>query len=402
MPDPASYAAGGPLAHVTVVEFTEDRGAFCGKLFADLGAQVIKVEPPSGDATRRMGPFKDDVPHPETSIRFASLNANKRSVTLDIACASGKDVLLRLLKDADILLEDAAPGHLASLGYAEQVLETANPRLIHVSITGFGLDGPFRDFLAPELVTFAMGGLLNISGDPALPPCVAPETQSYYIASMHAAFGAMAALYARDALGRGQRVEVSAQDCLAVQEHQISRYSQDGHVVQREGSQHGGAAPGRIYPAADGFIHAFVSTAWPAFFDMMGRPEALSDPVWSDMGFRRSNVDVLNPVVAAFTQTRGKDDLAAEGQSRHIPVVPVNGPADLVKDEQLRKLELFGAGDHPYLGPALYLKAPYHLSASPGVFRGGPPLLGQDTEAVLAAAGLSSEAVATLRSRGVI
>ncbi|MEK7214852.1 MAG: CaiB/BaiF CoA-transferase family protein, partial [Chloroflexota bacterium] len=402
VPGAAPPSLSGPLSHVTVLELTEDRGAFCGKLLADLGARVVKVEPPGGDPTRGIGPFKDDIPHPEGSLRFASLNANKQSLTLDITCPAGRRVLLELVKAADILLEDAAPGWFDTLGLSTSVLESTNPRLIHVSITGFGLDGPYRDFLAPELVAFAMGGLLNISGDPALPPCVAPESQSYYVASIHAAFGAMAALYSRDASGRGQLVEVSAQDCLAVQEHQISRYSQDGHVVQREGSQHGGAAPGRIFPAVDGFVHTFVTSSWPAFYDMMGCPQELSDPLWSDMWFRRANVDLLNPVVAAYTSTRGKDDLADDGQARHIPVVPVNQAADLVKDHQLQELDLFGSAGHPYLGEALYLNAPYILSATPARVRSGPPVLGQDTDAVLATAGLTPSVIAGLRSQGVL
>lgn len=390
------------LLDYRVLDLTDDRGALCGKMLADLGADVVKIEPPEGDPTRSVGPFRDDLPHPETSLRFASLNVNKRGVTLDLHTDAGRRLFLALIETADVVVEDRPPGYLDSIGLGHDTLRERNPALVHTSITGFGLTGPRSGYRAPDIVAFAMGGLLGISGEPHRPPCVAPETQAYYAACVHAAFGTLVALHARSFLGHGQRVEVSAQDVLACQENQISRYSLDGHVVRREGAQHGRAAPGGIYPARDGFVHCFVIDTWPAFFDWMGRPETLADEAWHDEGFRRANVDVLDAVVREFTRRHTVAELSEQGQARHIPVSPVNTPADAARDEHMQALGLFQEGEHPWLGTSRYCGDPYLFSeGQPGMARTAPTL-GQDNEAVWGELGVTPEELARLREQGVI
>ena len=184
------------------------RGQLCGKLLRDLGMAVVKVEPPDGDPVRRLGPFAHDQPHPEGSLRFAYLNAGKQSVVLDLTSAADRDQLLRLVRRADVLVESFDPGTLAGLGLDEARLREHNPRLVVTSVTGFGQDGPYRDYRCPDLVGLAMGGVLGISGDPALPPVQAPETQAYYFASVYAAFGTVLALWRRAHDGQGRGVDV--------------------------------------------------------------------------------------------------------------------------------------------------------------------------------------------------
>ena len=392
----------GALAPYRVLDLTGEAGALCGKILAELGAQVIKIEAPAGDPTRRLGPFKDDIPHREGSLRFASLNVNKRGITLDVESEEGRRLFLALIGRADALIEDQRPGYLDGLGLGHETLLERNPGLVHASITGFGLSGPYRDYKAPDMVTVAMGGILNLSGDPALPPCMPPETQSYYVACLHAAFGTLAALCGRAATGRGQLVEIAAYDCLMCQEHQVSRYGQDGHIIQREGAQHGGAAPGKVFPTQDGFVHVFVSTTWTEFFQWIGSPAALAGDVWQESHFRRANVDVINPFVEAFTAQYSRGGLSTEGQARHTPIVPVNTPADVAKDSHMHDIGFFSEGEHPYLGAGVYASAPYQMSRTPPQLFRTAPTLGQDNAEVYGELGLTSAGLEALRATGVI
>ena len=394
--------SGGALAPYRVLDLTGELGAFCGKLLADLGAEVIKIEPPDGDAARRLGPYKDGIPHQEGSLRFASLNVNKKGLSLSLDSQRGRDIFQRLIDSADVLIEDRPPGELAGLGLADDELRGRNPGLIHTSITGFGLEGPHRQYKAPDLVGLAMGGILNLSGDPGLPPCAAPETQSYYVACLHAAFATVAALLARGMGAPGQLVEISAQDCLMVQEHQVSRYGQDGHIVGREGNQHGSAAPGAVFPVQDGFAHIFVANTWPEFLDWMGNPEPLTDDAWEQGSFRRANVDLLNPFVREFARGFTRDRIADAGQARRTPVVPVNRPEDVAEDEHMKAIGFFYQGEHAHLGPARYAGAPYQMGATPPRLERTAPLLGEHNVDILTGLGISPDELAVLRANRVI
>src|SRR5579884_3768040 len=183
-------------------------------------------------SVRRLGPFAHDRPHLEGSLRFAYLNAGKKSLTLDLVHPEGRALLLRLVEQADVLLESFAPGELDRLGLGPDVLRARNPRLVITSVTGFGQSGPYRDYLCPDLVAFAMGGLMYISGDPALPPVKAPQTQAFYYASVCAALGTLLALWHRAQGGEGCAVDVAAQEAIATHEHLIRAFGFDGHSIQ--------------------------------------------------------------------------------------------------------------------------------------------------------------------------
>ncbi|MDH3444189.1 MAG: CoA transferase [Deltaproteobacteria bacterium] len=184
-----------------VLDLSSSVGAYCGKLLRDLGMDVIKVEPPRGDGGRFEAPFAKEHGPPEGSLRFAYLNAGKRSITLDITHKRGRMVLLNLVAQADIVLETFEPGFLAQHGLDCEILLQRQKKLILVSLTGFGQDGPYAHFKAPDIVGNAMGGLLYISGDPNMTPCNPPETQSYYYASLFACYGVMLALWQRETRG---------------------------------------------------------------------------------------------------------------------------------------------------------------------------------------------------------
>ena len=211
------------LAPYRVLDLTDERGQFAGKLLADLGADVIKVEPPQGDPARNRGPFVDDIPGPDRSLRWLAWNANKRSVTLDLSDAAGRDRFLYLAQSADFVLESFAPGRMDGLGLGYEALSEANQRLILVSISPFGQSGPYRDYQATDIVFWAMSGNMSISGESSGPPAhISDDCQSFLHAGGDAAIGALIALTQRARTGRGQHVDLSIQEATSRGLYQIT------------------------------------------------------------------------------------------------------------------------------------------------------------------------------------
>src|SRR5690349_22744541 len=212
VPDPTPT---GALAGLRVLDLTGRMGGYCGLLLANLGAEVILIESPEGDSMRREGPFRDDEPDPEKSLSFAAYHTNKNGIVLDLETGNGQETLQMLARGADVLLEDK-PGRFLDrqhLGFS--ALRELNPKLILTSISGFGQSGPYRDFKAPSIVAFAMGGLMSVCGHPGRAPLMGPCDIAYHLASVHAAFGTLVALFNRRESGRGEHVEVSLQEVLA-------------------------------------------------------------------------------------------------------------------------------------------------------------------------------------------
>ena len=189
------------LSDVKVLDLTEERGLYAGKMLADLGADVIKIEKPEGSKARRTSPFKNDVPGLENSLYFVTFNTNKRGITLDIDSSKGREILKKLAKSADVVIEDAEVGRMQSLGLDYPALRELNRGIIMASITGFGQSGPYSKYKAPDIVSFAMGGLMNVSGPPDAAPVAAPGEQSYCSISIASVFGILTALFLRMATG---------------------------------------------------------------------------------------------------------------------------------------------------------------------------------------------------------
>ena len=284
--------------------------------------RVIKVEPPGGDAVRGVGPFAGDVPGRERSLRFAFLNGGKESITLDFATADGRALLLGLVEHADVLLESFAPGRLAGLGLGWEALRARNPGLVVASVTGFGQYGPRAGYAAPDIVGVAMGGLMSISGDPALPPVRPPETQGYYYASVFAAYGVLLALWARGETGEGRYVDCSMQEAVATQEHMIREAAFDGVAIVRNGSQHKHAAPANIFRCRDGHVFLFVLGArdWQRLLELWeGHPPELDDESLRPPHHRRARIDLINPRSRQFTRRYTKAELVELLQGNGIP-----------------------------------------------------------------------------------
>jgi len=387
-----------------VLDLTSSMGAFCGKLLRDLGMDVIKIEPPSGDSTRAEPPFAEGHAHPEGSLRFAYLNAGKRGITLDITKDSGRKLLLNLVERSDIVLESFEPGYMGAhnLGY-EDLIERQK-KLILVSLTGFGQDGPYAHFKTPDIVGTAMGGLLYISGDPKLTPCNPPETQSYYYASLFAAYGVMLALWQRETRGIGAYVDASIQASMALHEHVAFNYSAEGRVMKRAGSQHQHNAPANLFQCKNGWIALFVTqNHWPILLKVWKdhAPE-LDDPKWINSNLRRAHADYINAEVTSFTSRFLKEDLAELMQKNGIPGLPVNSPKDFMKDPHIQARGFFSTVTHPVLGSFPQPGSPFMFDGK----RAAPsaaPLLGQhNNEVFCGELGLQRSELEALAADGIM
>ena len=387
-----------------VLDLTSSMGAFCGKLLRDLGMDVIKVEPPGGDPTRSEPPFAKGHAHPEGSLRFAYLNAGKRSITLDITTDNGRGLLLDLVERADIVLESFEPGYLSAHDLGYEVLLERRPKLILVSLTGFGQDGPYAHYKTPDIVGTAMGGLLYISGDPTLTPCNPPETQSYYYASLFASYGTMLALWQRETHGIGAYVDASIQASMALHEHVAFNYSAEGRVMKRAGSQHQHNAPANLFQCKNGWIALFVTqNHWPLLLKVWeDHPSELDDPKWINSNLRRAHADYINAQVTSYTSRFLKEDLAELLQKHGIPGLPVNSPSDFMKDPHIQARGFFRTVTHPVLGSFPQPGSPFMFDGE----RTAPspaPLIGQHNgEVFCGELGLERRELEALAASGII
>jgi crotonobetainyl-CoA:carnitine CoA-transferase CaiB-like acyl-CoA transferase len=392
------------LSGYRVLDLSSSMGAFCGKLLRDLGMDVIKVEPPGGDTGRSEPPFAKGHQHREGSLRFAYLNAGKRSVTLDISKKSGRKLLLDLVARADVVLETFEPGYLAAQDLGYDALIEKQKKLILLSLTGFGQDGPYAHYKTGDLIGNAMGGLLYISGDPKMTPCNPPETQSYYYASLFAAYGAMLALWQRETRGIGAWIDTSIQASMALHEHVAFNYSAEGRVMKRAGSQHQHNAPANLFRCKNGWIALFVTqNHWPILLKAWdGHDPALDDPKWINSNLRRQHADYINAEVTSYTMRYTKEDLAEMMQKNGIPGLPVNSPSDFIKDPHIEARGFFSAVTHPVLGTFLqagnsFLVDGARTAPSPA------PLLGQhNAEVYCGELGLSANELAALAAEKII
>jgi crotonobetainyl-CoA:carnitine CoA-transferase CaiB-like acyl-CoA transferase len=392
------------LEGIRVLDLTEARALYAGKLLADLGADVIKIEPPQGSEARKIGPFKGDLSSPETSLYFANFNTNKRGVTLDICSPRGKGIFVRMISTADVLLDDFEVGHMQKIGLDYQDLAALNPRLVMVSATGFGQSGPYSGYKAPDLISFAMGGLMFLSGAAAEPPVVAPCEQAYHASGLIAAFSAITALFFRLSTGRGQFIDIATHDMMSSFSQGIMRYSINSEIGGRTGSQFW-AAPGRVYPCKDGYVHFLVIYPhhWVSFLELVGNPEVLSDKAWFEGGFRVRNMDLIDPFVIEFSKVRTRDEITSLCQAKGIPCSAVNTPSDVAHDPHMLGREFTAELGHAAMGIYQYLAPPYQLSETPGAIRRPVPLLGEhNVEIFCQELGIPLDEIADLKDREII
>jgi crotonobetainyl-CoA:carnitine CoA-transferase CaiB-like acyl-CoA transferase len=320
------------------LDLTTLSGQLCGRVLADLGMEVIKIEPPGGDPVRKLAPFIKLSNGSELSTAFAHLNAGKQSKVLDLDKEADREVYRKLVATTDVVLESFQPGELDAKGLGYKSLAAINPGIVMASITGFGQTGRKKNFACNDLVALAESGFLYISGDASLPPCRPPETQAYYFASLFAAAGLLAALYRREHTGKGDHVDSSMQETLATQEHIIRLWANEKQISQRAGSQHGSVAPAKIFSCRDGFVYLYVTRQhWKLFLTVWKDHAPVFDaPDWLNNLYRRAHADELNPAVQAFVGQYTMAEITELLQAKGIPCVPVNTPMGFAKDEHVR------------------------------------------------------------------
>jgi len=327
---------GRALEGMRVVDLAEERGELCGRLLADLGADVIRVEPPGGASSRRLPPFD---PHTGASLYFAVRNFNKRGATLDLAEPLGRSAFLELLDDADVMLESFEPGALARLGLAPAELLERYPQLVITSVTDFGQTGPYRDYVGSDPTLVALGGMLFRSGLPLPhPPLLPPGAMAYDIAGVTAAFATLVAYWQRLRTGSGQHVDVSVMESA----HNNSDWSMpnaslagfDSYLTIRAGS--GAAYP--IYPCRDGYVRLIILSPrqWHALRSWLGDPEWLMDPKWDQPRLRSTINDVLGPMIVELFSGWDKEALAREAQGRGLALTPVLTPGEVLASEHFQ------------------------------------------------------------------
>jgi crotonobetainyl-CoA:carnitine CoA-transferase CaiB-like acyl-CoA transferase len=347
------------LGGYRVLDLCDEKGLLCTKLMADLGADVIVVEPPGGAPARYRGPFYQGQPDREKSLYFWYFHTNKQSVTLNLETPQGRDLFKSLVQTADVLVETFPPGELERLGLDYEHLRALKPDLIMTSITNFGREGPYAHYKASDLIGLSMGGITYLCGEPDGPPVPPGGEQGYQLAALNGAMATLIALWHREMTGQGQHLDVSMQAAVAntlETSHQTFDFNRE--IRTRTGNRRQAAACN--FPGMDS-VHDFFAT-------------------------------------------RTKQAIYTEAQRRRLPLAPVNTAQDLAESPQLQARGFFVDVEHPELGATVrYPGAPYALSEAPWRLWRRPPLLGEDNEAIyVQELGLSHDALSALRANGIV
>jgi len=373
------------LNGLRVLDLTGRMGGYCSLLLANLGADVILIEPPAGDPMRGEGPFEDAQPDPEHSLSFAAYHTNKSGIALDLENDEGREALRELVRCADVLIEDKPVGYLDRLGLGYLALQRINPRLVMTSISGFGQSGPYASFKAPNIVAFAMGGLMNLCGHPGRAPLVGPCEVAYRLGSVHAAFGTLIALFNRPVTGRGDRVDVSLQDVLVADPflRLITRYSVTGEVPERTGHSQA-TTVAETYQCKDGYARIFVNQTdhWKRFVDWLGRPPELLDPKYETVQNRFPLRQTINRLVEARTLNYEAKKFFEEFQSLRLAAAPINPPSAFLADEQTQLRKFVASIERPRLGRPDFPGDPYQFSETPWRIRRGAPFLAEHQQEI--------------------
>ncbi len=399
------------LPRYRILDLTDETGAFAGKLLADLGADVIKVEPLGGDPSRLRPPFLGDRRTPETGLGFLAYNTGKRSVTLDIGRPDGRDCFLELVSGSDALIENFLPGYLDSLGIGYPILREANPRLAVASITPYGQTGPRCNHLSSDLIAMATSGFMQVTGDPDGAPTRLGNEQSRFPPALYAALGVVAALFHRDWHGAGgQHIDVSMQEALLsfyLEQHPVLCWNMRGKNVIRVGPVSSLSVPAGVFPCQDGYvgIGIFSGREWDVLSrwlsEVTGREEILAEELRGGIHARAPHRDLIEAVLLDFTLRQTRAQLFEDGQRRNLVVVPVNTVADLLADEALARADFWEDVDHSVVGRLRY---PLRIFGLQVPVAGRPaPVLGESNEDVLCGElGWRRERLEELQAAGVV
>jgi len=399
------------LEGTRVLEYcTAISGPYCTKLMADLGAEVIHLEPPrTGDDARRSPPFPQDVPHPEKSGLFLFLNTNKLGITLDPQLPRGKEIFEQLVRDADVLVEDRSPKQMERMGLGYDDLRRLNPGLIVASITPFGRSGPFADYTAHSL------NIAHASGQGYLLPLPSPDLEraptmvggncTDYDSGQTVAVAILSALYSKGITGKGQLIEVSKQETLlSFQRVEVVIFANTGEVSTRAGPK-GDRLITMLFPCKDGHVVSVTPLGhqWKALLKLAGIAEGSAPGLSTDPASRAENTEVFRELIGDWMKKHTKEEIWRRAQALSCPITPMASAEDVVKSEQMNARGFFAETEHPVVGRIKIPTRPYHLSKTPCALERAAPVLGEHNQAIYCERlGYDTEELKQLQKAGVI
>jgi CoA:oxalate CoA-transferase len=395
----------GPLNGIRVIDLTQVLfGPFATMLLGDMGAEIIKIERPEiGDIARGNGPVVNGV-----STYFLSLNRGKKSVTLNLSTKSGADVLLKLVKTADILVENYKPGTMEKLGLGYEAVRKINPGIIYVSGSGFGQYGPYAGKPAYDVVIQAMGGAMSITGEEGGPPVRPGVSYGDIAAGLFLCTATLAALNERNKSGQGQYIDISMLDCqVAVQENAFVRYLNTGEIPRALGTRHPVMTPFQAFQTQDGYIAVALrggtNDQWPLFCAAIERVDIIDDPRFIDGWSRTQNYKELEPILNGVFKTRTTQEWMQALEQAGIPCGPVNNIAQAAADPQIAARDMIVKMHHPEAGDFKVVNSPFKFSRTPCKVERISPELGEDTEDVLKQLlGMTPKEIRRLKDSGAI
>ena len=392
----------GPLAGVRVLDVTTTwAGPMCSSVLADLGADVLKIEIPSGDVGRALTPM---LPGTQTSFAHATVNRNKRAIALDIRKPEGRDVLLELARTADVFVENFKVGTMQRYGLGYEQVCAVKPDMVYVSITGWGQFGPNQDAAGYDPLAQAASGFMSLNGAPDGSPTKTGTFLADDLGGLHGALGALAALRHRDQTGEGQHVDVALLDAMLFQSSGMPSLGAMGVDIPRMGNQFGFAVPANVYECKDGpvFVGVLLDTHWQILAPVIGAPELAEDPEFATREGRAVKRDRCNTLLGDWLMQRTRDEALAELRAKGLPVAPVNKYTEIADDphvqarDMLQMTQLPDGNEVPITGPAA------KFSKTPTRVRSAAPEIGQHTDDILSEAGLSPAQIAQLRQSNIV
>ena len=395
----------GPLKGVKILDLTWVlAGPFASMVLCDLGADVIKVERPGvGDVARYTAPIVNG-----ESCYFFSVNRGKRSLTLDLKSERGRDIFLRLVEKADVVMENFTPGTMERLGLGYATLQERNPRLIYAATSGFGQTGPDRFRPALDVVVQGMGGIMSITGEPDGPPVRPGASLGDITGGLFTAIGVLAALQERERSGRGQMIDVSMLDCqISILENAFVRYFATGEVPKPLGTRHPVATPFQAFPTKDGYIVLALSwgieNQWELYCATIGRHDLIDDPRFDTPALRTEHHGELEPLLIEAMRKKTTAEWLREFDAIGLACGPLNNIPQAAEQPQVKARGMLVEVEHPVIGRLPLPDTPVKLSRTPGGIRGASPALGEHTDAVLRdLLALSDDEIADLRRSSVI
>ena len=392
----------GALAGLRVIDQTQVMaGPFSTMLLADMGAEVIKIEPPDGESTRHM----ELRIAPGLSAPFVAVNRNKRGVTIDLKQPEGAALLKRLVATADVLVENYRPGVARRLGVDYATLAAINPRLIYCSISGFGQTGPYAHRGGFDLVAQGMSGIMSATGSDGGPPVKVGVPITDLGAGLFGVFGILCAVRARHITGRGQLVDTSLFEAgLALSAWEATQYWYTGEIPRGLGTAHRLNAPYQAFRAGDGHftVGAANDNLWPRFARLLGLPHLIEDPRFDSVPHRLQHRAELEPLVESVTRHHPRAHWLTKCEEAGIPAGPIYTVPEALADPHAQARGMVQTLPHPQVGAVKVLGNPVKMSVTPPTMRKAAPALGEDNDAVFGELGCTAGELKDLRTRGVI